>query len=52
MKIIKDTVQSEKLGAEFLSLSVLISKKGQPPQIPFFNNFYTDFAQHGEHFDV
>ena len=33
-------------------LSVLISKKGKLPQIPFFNIFCTDFTKHGEHFGI
>ena len=34
------------------NLSVLISKMGNLPQMPFFNIFNTDFTKRGEHFDV
>ena len=33
-------------------LSVLIPKKRNLSEIPFFNIFYTDSTKYGEHFDV
>ena len=51
MTEMEDEFPAQKL-SPFLRLSVLISKMGNLPQMPFFNIFYTDSTKHGEHFDV
>ena len=39
-------------GSLICFLSLLISRKGKLPQIPFFNIFFTDSTKHGEHFGI
>ena len=45
-------LQNKKPGMTKPALSVLIPKKGNPPQMPFFYIFYTDSTKYGEHFGV